>query len=300
MLRTETIEITLNDANALLVVPSRSLQGSQKERSLRLSLNLQASLDIEKIIAQFTAGLQAEVPCDSVTYQHADNDLDITIGHAQTHRFHYRLSIKDEYLGELTCSRKQKFNSDEVEQLEAVLCLLLFPLRNALKYHHAVKASLLDPLTGVSNRAALPPALRRDIEIAKRHSLSFSILALDLDHFKGVNDAHGHAAGDALLRAFADTVTECVRDADVVFRTGGEEFIVLLSRTDTQGAILLADRIRKTVEALVCDRKNETLKTSVSIGVATYISGDNDESLLEKADEALYRAKNEGRNRVCI
>lgn len=300
MLRPESLDINIDDSASLKVVPISEARRAHQERSHTLSYALQSTLDLKTIIEQFVLGIKAEVPCDCVAYSHSDDRISINIGKAERHSFSYRLTIEEEYLGDIVFSRRSKFSDAEVLELEDLLCLLLFPLRNSLQYHRAVKAALHDPLTGVSNRAALTPALQRDIEMAKRYTTSFSLLALDLDFFKAINDNFGHIGGDILLKAFTDTLAECVRDTDVIFRTGGEEFVVLLARADTEGAILLADRIRKQVESLVCEHKGMKLNTTVSIGVASYVSGDSELSLLEKADEALYRAKGEGRNRVCI
>jgi len=164
------------------------------------------------------------------------------------------------------------------------------------------KLANTDPLTELSNRRHFTTLLEREIKRSRRNGNPLSLLLLDLDHFKTVNDRFGHNCGDMALKAFADTSRDILRDIDVIGRLGGEEFSIFLPDTDREGAYILAERMRQGVENidLVSD-KNEPIKLTVSIGVAMLdnLMGDRIEDILQRADKALYRAKNEGRNRVC-
>jgi diguanylate cyclase (GGDEF)-like protein len=153
-----------------------------------------------------------------------------------------------------------------------------------------------DPLTGASNRRHFRVIAAQEVERAQRHGLPLSVLALDIDHFKRINDRHGHAAGDAALCRFADAVRTLVRISDHFARMGGEEFALLLPQTDGDGACALAERIRAAVAAA-----GAGLAMTVSIGVATVPAGERSvEPALARADEALYRAKATGRDRVVL
>jgi len=162
------------------------------------------------------------------------------------------------------------------------------------------KLALTDPLTGLANRRAFQQALEAELSRVARHGRPASLLFLDLDHFKGVNDAHGHAVGDEVLAAFALVLKRGSRRGDLAARIGGEEFAVLLPTTGVVPAGLVAERIRRATETRPLGRA-VSVPVTVSIGL-TSTEGQAQppaaEELLRRADAALYRAKAEGRNRV--
>ena len=165
------------------------------------------------------------------------------------------------------------------------------------------EATVRDGLTGAYNRHFLDERLASELSFAKRHGTWLSVLFIDADHFKRVNDEHGHAAGDEVLRRIAKVLGEQVRSEDEVARFGGEEFVVLLRGIHPPGVEIVADRLRAAVEALEIDVGGRSLRVTVSIGVATQSPEQERasvEALLAEADAALYRAKEAGRNRVSI
>lgn len=159
-----------------------------------------------------------------------------------------------------------------------------------------VKA-VTDSLTGVFNHQFITEALKKKIEIAKRYKQDLSVMMLDLDDFKVVNDTYGHLVGDEVLIQVVDKIQGCMRKADFLGRYGGEEFILVLPRTNLEGAHSLAERIRKNIERCRFDKKG--LKVTVSIGVADY-NGQNYSGLIHDADSCMYLAKRLGKNRVEI
>jgi diguanylate cyclase (GGDEF)-like protein len=157
--------------------------------------------------------------------------------------------------------------------------------------------SKVDALTGLANRRCLDQTLAGEFELAQHQQRDLSILMFDVDHFKKFNDTHGHDQGDRVLKAFADKVSELVRDTlDTACRYGGEEFMVIARETPQEGGLILAERIRDGVERMVVDG----LKVTTSIGVAGLreTGASDPKSLIELADAALYRAKHSGRNCV--
>lgn len=163
--------------------------------------------------------------------------------------------------------------------------------------------NLTDGLTGIKNRKYFDVHLANEVKRASRGSLPLSLLMIDIDHFKQVNDQYGHLAGDACLRAVATTLLGCLlRPGDDVVRYGGEEFAILLPQTDEAGAVQLANKICKTVAALQFEFEGQAIPITVSIGCHATRPADDctAESLIAAADAALYRAKHNGRNRVCI
>lgn len=156
-----------------------------------------------------------------------------------------------------------------------------------------------DPLTRVLNRRFLPSILSREIRLANRNGSTFALLLFDVDHFKEINDDFGHSAGDAVLRQIADIILENVRSNDFVFRYGGEEFLVALVETGEAEALQAAERIRSQIAARTMPLSSETAaKVTASVGVAVFDGHPDHLYLINAADQAMYRAKNMGRNRV--
>jgi diguanylate cyclase (GGDEF)-like protein len=168
-------------------------------------------------------------------------------------------------------------------------------------HHQLYEAGTRDPLTGLFNRRYLEQHLETDFRLALRHDEQLSVMVLDLDHFKSINDRYGHLAGDMVLRSFASILARRCRREDIIARYGGEEFVVLLRRTSSEGAGAVAESVRSLVEEHTLSYQGKSIAVTVSIGVATLGPGivpDDPLSLLKTADSALYRAKAEGRNCV--
>ncbi len=156
-----------------------------------------------------------------------------------------------------------------------------------------------DPLTGVSNRRHLLDRILIEISQTTRIESTFSLLAIDLDHFKDINDRYGHAVGDRVLIDFVKQVQDIIRPADLLGRMGGEEFTLLLPHTPLEGAAILAERIRQAIKNTPISVSGHTIPLTISIGAAQFgLDGENEETLLEAADKRLYHAKESGRNRV--
>ncbi len=159
--------------------------------------------------------------------------------------------------------------------------------------------SRTDGLTGVPNRRSLDGALAQEIARSRRHGDPLGLVMLDIDHFKKINDTHGHPGGDEVLRSFARTVAGTLREGDVLYRYGGEEFIAVLSHADLPGAMNAAERIVRAVAESPIQVGPTTINITTSAGVAALASCDADGSgLVARADAALYEAKRSGRNRA--
>jgi diguanylate cyclase (GGDEF)-like protein len=169
-------------------------------------------------------------------------------------------------------------------------------------HEEAQRLSLTDPLTGLWNYRYLRESLRREVERASRFGRTLAVLVLDLDHFKEVNDTYGHAAGDAVLGEFARRIRIGLREVDVAFRQGGEEFVVLLPETDAYGGAIVAERLGAAVrDRPVSIEMRGSIPVTVSIGVAVFPEhGKTAQEVLQAADDALYAAKNAGRDTHCV
>ncbi|CAA7625897.1 GGDEF domain-containing protein [Magnetospirillum sp. UT-4] len=157
-----------------------------------------------------------------------------------------------------------------------------------------------DALTGVSNRRHFVSAGVHETQRASRYGSTLSVLMVDIDHFKAINDTWGHATGDRAIQSLARNMVAPVRDQDIVGRLGGEEFAILLPETCQDGARTIAERLRLAVQddSSITTADGATVRFTISIGVATYTTGDSFDNLMTRADQALYRAKEGGRNRV--
>ena len=273
---------------------------SLAELRRQLNLQLQTSLEVERIISLFFSEVQRLVALDALAYQHQSSDLRLEYGSRSSHSAGYRLTHEGEYLGELIFRRNQRFDEQELNQLESLLATLLFPLRNALLYRAAIQSALRDLLTDTGNRIAMEQTLQREVDLARRNLQPLSVLMLDIDHFKRINDEYGHGTGDEVLKAVANTLKARLRNVDMVFRFGGEEFLVLLSGTCREAAALVGERLRLGILELQYLVQGHPLDLSISLGCATLLPAESVKSLLRRADNALYVAKREGRNRLSM
>jgi two-component system cell cycle response regulator len=160
-------------------------------------------------------------------------------------------------------------------------------------------AALTDSLTGMQNRRYFDDALREYLEEFKRIGKPIGLLILDLDHFKSVNDSHGHDVGDEVLRVVAGCLREFTRYHDVVARLGGEEFAVVAPNMDNDMLIKLAERIRRAIASLTVQTGNVRLRVTTSVGLAVWDGKESADDFFRRADRMLYEAKRLGRNRVC-
>jgi diguanylate cyclase (GGDEF)-like protein len=166
----------------------------------------------------------------------------------------------------------------------------------ARKERHLRELTLTDPLTGLANRRRLDEFMQSELLRARRSGAPLCAVMADLDHFKRVNDSHGHAVGDEVLRRFASLLRDRVRQTDLAARLGGEEFVVVLPMTDLAGALSCAEQLRCRTETMRPPGLTEPL--TASFGIAQHRAGESIDDLLRHADRALYAAKRDGRNRV--
>jgi diguanylate cyclase (GGDEF)-like protein len=176
--------------------------------------------------------------------------------------------------------------------------LALMAARSESEVHRLAYAATVDAVTGLFNRPYFDARLHQEVERAKRSETSVSVLIADIDDFKGINDASGHLAGDAVLRAVGNVLRSAVRVFDVCSRYGGDEFAILMPTSDHGSAIACAERIRQRVAVSHLDQHAGAPRVTISIGVSVIEAGDSPMDLVRRADECLYQAKAEGKNRV--
>jgi len=265
---------------------------------LRLSNILQSSLELPNILELFFEEARKTLKVNSLIYSNEETQNTFEYGNQQRNSCRYKLVTQRDNLGELAFTRKERFSEDELQVLETMLSSLVCPIRNALAYQNALDIAMKDPLTGAGNRLAMETTLGREIGLAARHQFPLSILVVDIDHFKQVNDNYGHAKGDIVLKNVACELMNSCRDTDATFRFGGEEFVVVLNRTDREGARISAERIREQIADMNNHYSDQNIDVTASIGISSLQPKDSINSLFERADKALYEAKRQGRNQV--
>ncbi len=280
--------------------PEQVVSDKQYLKILQLSDLLSRHLNLEDILNVFSHEIQPLVPHNSYRYTSEQVAEPIRQGKIDLHSLQYRLTIQQMDLGELTLYRDQPFGSNEVCQLEDLLCSLVYPLRNALLYHTAVTSAYKDPLTNINNRAAMEKLLPREIRLAKRHDHRLAMMILDLDGFKRINDEYGHDAGDRVLIRVAELIKSCLRDTDMLFRYGGDEFVAALPHTDIQGGIDVSRRILEQVLSMDMEDFGIQGGLGMSVGLTMLQAGDDFARFFKRADEALFRAKKSGKHQVVI
>lgn len=294
------INDTLEEQKAHLSLNFSVGQLDSGNTALQLANVLQSTLELSKLLELFDDELSALVSYDGMSYVNKEKRHSVTFGVEAPNRVSCRLVLIENDLGELGLFRNTKFDDDEIRILENTITALVYPLRNAILYQQALEKAYRDPLTGVNNRAALDKALAQEISLSKRHATPLSIIMLDVDNFKGINDNYGHITGDAVLKRIAESMVECARDSDIIYRYGGEEFLLLLRNTDEAGALLVAERMRQAIENILFRYDAFDIRVTASQGLSSLMTEDDLNSMLGRCDKALYSAKNEGRNRIIV
>lgn len=299
----ENLKVDPDSIASLAALPGDAVKSNTLsaglQQALKLVALLQTTLDIEKVVQLFMQESRTVLQYKSLNYHNETQALAFEFGETGKHTCSYRLAIDDEVLGQLILTRDQPFDESETLLLEYLLSGLVYPLRNAILYRQATTAAISDPLTGVYNRAMLETTVVREVGLARRHKNPLSIIMMDIDHFKAINDSHGHLAGDEVIKILTTLVARCIRGTDILARYGGDEFVVVLSNTDLGGALVLAERIRSAVQEAQCfSPAGADIAATISVGVAKFSTDQSADALLLAADEALYDAKRGGRNCV--
>lgn len=268
---------------------------AMQQRLLQL---LQTTLELPRVLELFFRELHGQMGVDGLEYRHESHKLNLALGVQKLHRCSYRMTHEGAYLGEVVFCRGKRFSERQLQILEALLGSLLFPLRNALLYRQAIAAALNDSLTGAGNRLALEQSLQREIQHSIRQRSDLSVIAIDLDHFKKINDSYGHAIGDEALKATVNCINDCLRAVDGVYRMGGEEFVAVLPNTAVEAALLVAERICRRIAGMQFAIDGQDIPLSASLGVATRRTDESAATMLERADQLMYQAKQNGRNCV--
>lgn len=300
-LRVDSIGRTLAEyqrkyGSLIYMVDSTGMVQVHPDESLVLSANLQG-LD----------GM-AELSEEILTNKAGTNIYEINNGQRQIvlstryfPEFDWFLIVARDQTNALKSARRSLLGNFAIGLAVTTLVITLVVLSINLFHDRLNSLAIHDDLTGLHNRRKFQELFQREISMAKRYEQPLSLLLLDVDSFKSVNDQYGHAAGDRYLQALAETLKNEVREIDVVARWGGEEFVVLLPKAGAEQAWLVAERLRKTAGQIQIGTPKGMLTRTVSIGIASMHDSPADmDSMIQQADRAMYRAKVAGRNQTCL
>jgi diguanylate cyclase (GGDEF)-like protein len=199
-------------------------------------------------------------------------------------------------------SAPHAFDDEEIRLLNSLAGVAALAVRNAALHERISRLAVTDELTGLPNRRRFLEAVRTEMQRARRYERPLTIVMVDLDHLKQINDAHGHSAGDVMLRGVAQCLRACVRDTDLPARLGGDEFAILLPETGREVALGIAERARAAVEGFSAVVNDVPIRSTVSVGLVSRGPADLQDlpTLIRLADDALYKSKTQGRNAVTV
>jgi diguanylate cyclase (GGDEF)-like protein len=206
--------------------------------------------------------------------------------------------IDNKYVSKLYILPKRTMMAHHDTIINTIISSISIALEKNLNIKNLENAAAIDPLTNCYNRRALSGFIESDIAFAQRHRANLSVIMVDLDDFKEINDQYGHLAGDEVLRSVSAALHESVRKSDYLARFGGEEFLLVLPDTSLDNAVLLAHKLRKRISEITVRMNGEIVRTTASFGVAALENKADHVSLFQEADERLYKAKSVGKNNV--
>jgi diguanylate cyclase (GGDEF)-like protein len=212
------------------------------------------------------------------------------------------VTYKGILLGVVVLATGRSFDADHRARIDLFLQGLGLALNNAKAHDRLQRLAALDPLTGIYNRRFGLGRLREEFCRTVRDGTPLGLLMLDIDHFKSINDTYGHLIGDRILKSICAIARSSLREGDVLFRYGGEEFVAILPAASAENLLIIGERLRKAVEDSALTDGSKTVRVTVSVGGSAYPNQkvESEDVLIHLADEALYRAKISGRNRVEI
>jgi diguanylate cyclase (GGDEF)-like protein len=300
---TTLYSVEKSKAHVVALDPRRSdkvINTRRHIRMLELSGLLSQNIELDKIIEVFSNEIRNDVPHVGYLYDYSEIGATYSLGDQAEYSASYRLSVEDKSIGELTFFRHHHFSNEELRDLEDLLCSLIHPVKHAVMYQVALKSAYSDPLTGLNNRTSMEKYLPREIDLAKRHQQSMAVLVMDLDGFKQINDSYGHCIGDQVLGEVGKVILSEVRNTDLLYRYGGDEFVGGLVQTNLEGAKYVSERIRLGVEKLSMMTSLPIDIINISIGLTMVQFNDNFTQAFKRADKALYSAKQAGKNQIMI
>jgi diguanylate cyclase (GGDEF)-like protein len=258
---------------------------------------------VEKVNIKDLGGIgsQAEAILSNKTgtnfFEFKNGKRDIVISSRYFPDFDWYLIVEQDETSALSSARNYLVINIAIGVLVTLLVILVVIFTVNLFHNRLEELAINDDLTGLFNRRKFAEIYQHEKDVALRYGLDLGLLFLDIDNFKSINDAYGHQVGDTYLRKFTEVLQKCIREIDTISRWGGEEFVILLHRTNPSEAAVVAERLRAAIEEMQLATTKGLISRTVSIGIAASRGGDQTlEELIGKADQAMLQAKQAGRN----
>ncbi|QOL24701.1 GGDEF domain-containing protein [Thalassotalea sp. LPB0316] len=280
------IENSSSSFNAFQLFNENPLISS--ERLLNLVEQLQSTLCFESLINRFAMEASKYAEFTGLNFQHRDGVANMRGSRPGKYKEQIELKINQELIGVLTYHVNQKFSVTSFDCLQELHRFLAYPLKNAVLLHQANQLAMHDHLTGLNNRRFFDDQLKKSINHAKRNNNLLSLMLLDLNKFKQINDTHGHHVGDLVLKEFSRVLAASIRDYDTAFRFGGDEFAVIIEGADTKAVSNIEARIHHKTQMNSLLAKYDV---SASIGFSFLHNNDNEANFFNRADQGLYKQK---------
>jgi len=253
---------------------------------------LNTAIELQPLLAIYAQELSLRLPITGLEFD-IDRSYQLKYSQASKHLLESELAINDKIIGSVKYLSSAVLSAPLRQIIASLEEQLLQPLSNVLTFEKSKRLSYRDYLTDLGNRSYYEETLANMKATAQREQRSFSVMLLDLDNFKSVNDTHGHNEGDRVLREFSKILSSAVRTNDYVFRFGGDEFVLLLAHAERLNPSLVASRIlQSTIDNDILNKHNVT----TSIGFTNWRDGDSSAQLTERADKGLYQSKKNGKN----
>ena len=254
---------------------------------------LQTTLNLEELLTIYAAHAKQIINFSGLQFQSSLGVAQIADSDNSKPPYSFDLEINNEHLGQLIYFCQYPLTGNIEQKLLGLHSALVYPLRNALMYSRVLKLATKDTLTGLNNRSQFNDILAQKLERSRRHHRPFSLMLLDLDNFKQVNDNYGHKIGDDVLQEFAKVLCSSIRGTDSVFRFGGDEFAVLIDDPEFTTNKVIAQRVMRLVTE---SNLMKQYQVTTSIGYTLASSQDCENNIFARADKGLYKAKAAGRN----
>ncbi|OIQ48256.1 MAG: hypothetical protein BM565_02460 [Gammaproteobacteria bacterium MedPE] len=254
---------------------------------------LSVAIELQPLLAIYAREVSLRIRITGLEFEYNDQIFQPKYSQGSCCVLSSNLYLHDKSLGTIRYLSTKPLAQPQRQLIASLEQQLLQPLNNVLIFEHNRRLSLRDHLTGLGNRSYFDETLSCMKATAQRENRPFSLLILDLDNFKQVNDQHGHTEGDRVLKQFSKILREALRSNDYVFRFGGDEFVLLLAHSDSLNPSLVAQRI---IDMVCQDKLMVRHQVTTSIGFTNWKSGDSSAAIIERADKALYHAKDHGKN----
>ncbi len=258
------------------------------DRILNLIEQLQSTLSFEQLINRFAMEASKYADFSGLSFQYQDGIANMRGSRPGKFKEQIELRINEEFIGVLTYHINQRLNQQSLDTLQELHRYLAYPLKNAVLLHQANQLAMHDHLTGLNNRRFFDDQLKKAINHAKRNENMLSLMLIDLNKFKQVNDTHGHHIGDLVLKEFSRVLSACIRDYDTAFRFGGDEFAVIIEGADTTSVANIEARIHHKTQMNSLLSKYDV---SASVGFSFLHNNDNEANFFNRADQGLYKQK---------